>query len=316
MRERSRDRLRSRRAAISDRSARRHTVRATCASAAARVPPGRMNSLSGARSALKRSTRLRRARRARRSSRRNPGIDNSPPRSNEIVLYVDEACGNRLAGSVFGEQHADDRIEFVDAADRLDARRILRYARAVAQAGRAGIAGARHDLRQAMPHGCADWKRWKIARVAKSARRGKRTRAGRAFASMDSGSAHRRRTLRMNPYEQRSRPQRRQLCAADAAVVPRAHGVHLAASRRRHSRRAPLHVAGNLRALATPRVRACRAWHRQGRHRRGDARQHAGDDRGTFRRADDAAACSTRSTRASTPRRLRSCSTTARPRCC
>ena len=32
----------------SARSARRQTVRATCASAAARVPPGRMNSLSGA----------------------------------------------------------------------------------------------------------------------------------------------------------------------------------------------------------------------------------------------------------------------------
>ena len=32
----------------SARSARRHTVRATCAIAAARVPPGRMNSLSGA----------------------------------------------------------------------------------------------------------------------------------------------------------------------------------------------------------------------------------------------------------------------------
>src|SRR4029079_16125795 len=38
--------------ATTARSARRHTVRATCASAAARIPPGRMNSLSRGRSSL------------------------------------------------------------------------------------------------------------------------------------------------------------------------------------------------------------------------------------------------------------------------
>ena len=50
-----------------------------------------------------------------------------------------------------------------------------------------------------------------------------------------------------------------------------------------------------------PRLGAGQARHRPGRHRLGDARQHARHARMPLRRADDAAACSTRSTPGSTP---------------
>ncbi len=136
----------------SARSARRHTVRATCAIAAARVPPGRMNSLSAPRSALKRSTAASRRATWASVTAAWPGIDSSPPRSKRscwtLVRHAAIGLGQRL-----GEQEPQRRIELVDAADRLDARRILRDPRAVAQAGRAGIAGARDDLGEAMAHG-------------------------------------------------------------------------------------------------------------------------------------------------------------------
>src|SRR5438105_9897022 len=64
----------------SERSARRHTVRAMCARLAARVPPGRMNSLSGRKLALKRSTASSRRRTCASLMVAWPGIDNSPPR--------------------------------------------------------------------------------------------------------------------------------------------------------------------------------------------------------------------------------------------
>ena len=135
------------------RSARRHTVRATCASAAARVPPGRMNSFSAPRSALKLSTAS--------SSRAHMGIgDRDVTRDRqlaaqveEVVLDAREARGDGVRQRL-GEKEAQRRIELVDIADRVDTRRILRHARAVAQAGRAGVARARDDLREAMAHGC------------------------------------------------------------------------------------------------------------------------------------------------------------------
>jgi hypothetical protein len=70
----------------------------------------------------------------------------------EIVLHVDEHGAHRR-GHVFGEQHAEHRIELVHLAQRGDAGAVLRDARAVGEAGLARVAGARRDLREAMAHG-------------------------------------------------------------------------------------------------------------------------------------------------------------------
>ena len=100
---------------------------------------------------------------------------------------------------------------------------------------------------------------------------GQHTRCGRAgqapghairrAAQYDVGSARARRAapstcaaaFRHDPppsLRDRSRPQRRQLHAADAAVADRARRVHLSRRARGRPRRPPLHVGGDLRALA------------------------------------------------------------------
>ena len=74
----------------------------------------------------------------------------------EVEQVVLDA-GQRLAhvvGQFLAEQQADDRVEFVDVAERGDARCILADARAVAEAGGAGVAGAGVDLgRESVAHG-------------------------------------------------------------------------------------------------------------------------------------------------------------------
>src|SRR5471030_2045914 len=52
----------------------------------------------------------------------------------------------------FAEQHAELRIQFIDIADRRDPRVVLLHAAAVAEAGRAVVAGARRYLAQAIAH--------------------------------------------------------------------------------------------------------------------------------------------------------------------
>ena len=74
------------------------------------------------------------------------------PKIEQIVLDVGEKRGQRLRQRL-RQQHAERRIELVDGANRMDARRIFRDARPVPQAGGSGISGARDDLGQPMAHG-------------------------------------------------------------------------------------------------------------------------------------------------------------------
>jgi hypothetical protein len=62
------------------------------------------------------------------------------------VLHLGQAAGDGRR-QVFGEEQAEVRIELVDRTDGVDARRILGHARAVAQAGRSGVAGPSDDFR-------------------------------------------------------------------------------------------------------------------------------------------------------------------------
>ena len=142
----------------SARSARRQTVRATWAMAAGRVPPGRMNSFSGPRSALKRSTASSSRATCASVTAAYPGTDSSPPRSKRscwiAVRHAATAVGQRLA-----QQESQRRVELVDLADGGDPCRILADARAVAEAGGPGVAGAGDDLGEAVAHG-----RWLVRR--------------------------------------------------------------------------------------------------------------------------------------------------------
>jgi hypothetical protein len=58
-----------------------------------------------------------------------------------------------IGGQVLAEDHAEQRVEFIDVAHGGDARRVLGGARTVAEAGGAGIAGAGVDFREAVSHG-------------------------------------------------------------------------------------------------------------------------------------------------------------------
>ena len=171
----------------------------------------------------------------------------------QVVLDSGRGSPRPASGSGFGEQHADRRVELVDAADRVDARRVLGHARAVAQAGGAGVAGARHDLRQAMAHESACRGVEVRSSVTKSAGRGKPTAI--RFATMRDKSDDRRRR-RMNPYAQ-------DLDRNDANYAPLTPLSFLARTAyiwpqrtRGHPRRAALHVAADVRALAAARVGA------------------------------------------------------------
>ena len=55
-------------------------------------------------------------------------------------------------GQGLGREHAEGRIQFVDVAHGGDACRVLRYAAAVAEPGRAVVAGPRGDPRQSLAH--------------------------------------------------------------------------------------------------------------------------------------------------------------------
>src|SRR6185312_6567988 len=69
----------------------------------------------------------------------------------KIVLDVGEQRPD-VRRQRFGEHDADLRVELVHGTDRVDARAVLRHARAVAKACRAGVAGARDDAGKPMTH--------------------------------------------------------------------------------------------------------------------------------------------------------------------
>ena len=69
----------------------------------------------------------------------------------KIVLDAEQCVANRRR-QLAGEQHAEARVELVDLADDVDAQAVLGDSRAVAQAGRSGIAGARDNFREAVAH--------------------------------------------------------------------------------------------------------------------------------------------------------------------
>ncbi len=229
--------------------------------------------------------------------------------------------GDRV-GQRFREQQPDRRVELVDRADRLDPRRILGHPRAVAQAGRAGVAGTGNDFRESVAHGrwpfgrgaAYEKRRWGARAGAPEARRGPATTArplrrrlpdGSGARSCISGCRERSiivpapdreprgrafaPTRHDAPESLRTRPrsQPRQLHAAVAPVADRAHRLHLSATSRGGPRRAAIHVGGDLRAEPPAGLGARAGRHRRGRHGRIDGGQHAGNVRGALRRADD-----------------------------
>src|SRR5256885_3917559 len=73
----------------------------------------------------------------------------SGPDIEQVVLHAAQQF--RLARTG-GQQEAEDAVQLIDAAERLDAAVVLRHARAVAQAGVAGVAGDRKSTRLNSSH--------------------------------------------------------------------------------------------------------------------------------------------------------------------
>ena len=71
----------------------------------------------------------------------------------ELVLHRRQELAHVRRQSRHRKDHADCAVRLVDATIGLDARIVLRYAAAVAEAGRAVIARARIDLREPVSHG-------------------------------------------------------------------------------------------------------------------------------------------------------------------
>ena len=69
----------------------------------------------------------------------------------QLMLDHDEQLA-QLGRQRLGEQHAEMRIELVDIAHRGDAKMVFSHPLAVAEAGRAVVAGAGRDLRQSIGH--------------------------------------------------------------------------------------------------------------------------------------------------------------------
>jgi hypothetical protein len=77
-------------------------------------------------------------------------MHSSPPRSNRSCWI--ETSSSRSRRHVFAQQQADEGIEFVDFAQRVDACAVLAGAAAVAEAGAAVVAGARGDFGKSIAH--------------------------------------------------------------------------------------------------------------------------------------------------------------------
>jgi hypothetical protein len=67
------------------------------------------------------------------------------------VLDHDEQLAH-IGGQRLGEQYAELRVELVDIAHRLHAQVVFQHARSVAETGRAVVARAGRDLREALSH--------------------------------------------------------------------------------------------------------------------------------------------------------------------
>jgi hypothetical protein len=78
--------------------------------------------------------------------------ENLAAKVEQVVLDLEQLRCHRC-GQVGGQQHADCTVEFVDRAAGLDAPAFLGHAAAVGQSRAAVVAGARHDLREAVAHG-------------------------------------------------------------------------------------------------------------------------------------------------------------------
>jgi hypothetical protein len=133
------------------RSARRHTVRATCASAAARLPPGEDELLQWRELGVEAFDRFLEALHVRVGDGDVPGYGELAAQVEKIVLDAGEAVGCER-WKRFREQEADRRVELVDRSDRVDPGRVLCDARAVAQPRGAVVTGAGDDLGKAVAH--------------------------------------------------------------------------------------------------------------------------------------------------------------------
>ena len=170
-----------------------------------------------------------------------PGIDSSPPRSNRSCCTSTRHPAT-ASGSASASSTPIVELSSSTVADRLDARRILGYAAAVAQPGGSGVAGARDDLGQPVTH-CASARsigNEGMASIEKSACAGKSRCAHATRNCLFERIVYHARTapersIMSKPYETRSRSQRRQLHAAHAAVADRAHRLRLSAASSRSS---------------------------------------------------------------------------------
>ena len=69
----------------------------------------------------------------------------------QVVLHVDQQRAH-VVGQFLAEDETDQRVGFVDVAQRLDTQAVLGDALAIAEAGGAGVAGAGVDLGKAVTH--------------------------------------------------------------------------------------------------------------------------------------------------------------------
>src|SRR5262249_13836336 len=70
----------------------------------------------------------------------------------QVVLHFGEAPEYALRGALRRQHDPERAVELIYGSIRRDARRILDGARAVAEAGRAVVPGARIDLAESMAH--------------------------------------------------------------------------------------------------------------------------------------------------------------------
>jgi hypothetical protein len=92
------------------------------------------------------------ARDVRRLDHAMPGDAQFAAQVEQIVLHLGETAGDRLGQARDAQHHADCAVRLVDRAIGFDPQVLLRYARTVAKAGAAVIAGAGVDLAEAVAH--------------------------------------------------------------------------------------------------------------------------------------------------------------------